>query len=377
MSKRDYYEVLGVNRTADAQEIKKAFRRLARQYHPDVNKEDGAADKFKEINEANEVLSDDQKRAAYDRYGHAAFQGGGGGGFNADAAGFRGMSDIFEEFFGGGRQRRNGPRRGDDLRYDLTIEFHEAIEGVEKKVDITRPTICHTCNGNGSEPNSKPVTCTTCNGSGEVRRVQQSILGQFVNVATCTTCGGTGQLIVNPCKTCNGRKIINQSKTFTIKVPAGVGNDMQIRYSGEGGPGANGGPPGNLFVVVHVREHEYFQRNGDDIYLELDINIAQAVLGDEITIPTVSGEEKLAIPAGTQSGAKFTLRGRGVPRLQRSGRGDQHVIVRVDIPKKLTKEQRELFEQLSATFSNKMVISQKEKGFLSGLRDTLGDMFGF
>jgi molecular chaperone DnaJ len=375
MSKRDYYEVLGVPRTADAQEIKKAFRRLARQYHPDVNKEDGAADQFKEINEANEILSDDQKRAAYDRYGHAAFQGGGGG-FSGDT-GFRNMTDIFEEFFGGGRQRRNGPRRGDDLRYDLVIDFQEAIDGVEKKVDITRPTTCHTCNGSGSEPNSKPITCTTCKGTGEVRRVQQSILGQFVNVATCTTCGGSGQLIVNPCQTCNGRKIINQSKSFTIKVPAGVGNEMQIRYSGEGGPGANGGPAGNLFVVVHVRDHEYFQRNGDDIYLELDINMAQAVLGDEITIPTVSGEEKLVIPAGTQSGAKFTLRGRGVPRLQRSGRGDQHVIVRVDIPKKLTKEQRELFEQLSLTFSNKMVISQKEKGFLSGLRDTLGDMFGF
>lgn len=380
MSKRDYYEILGVTRNAQQSEIKKSYRRLARKLHPDVNKEEGAEEKFKEVNEAYEVLSDDQKRAAYDRFGHAAFQGGGGaGGFSGDFSGFGNMADIFEEFFGGFGKKppKNGPRRGADLRYDLRISFEEAVFGIEKEIEITRPAICGTCKGNGSAPGSEPITCTTCKGSGEVRRVQQSILGSFVNVTTCTTCGGSGEMIVEPCETCNGRRLVQETKTLSVKVPPGVDNDMQIRLSGEGAPGTNGGPPGHLFVVIHVKNHEYFQRRGDDIYLEMDINVAQAALGDEIMVPTLDGEEPLAIPTGTQSGTKFTMREKGVPKLQRSGRGHQHIIVRVAIPKKLTTEQESLFQDLSQTLSGKAVIAQREKGFLSGLRESLGEMFGF
>lgn len=381
MSKRDYYEVLGVSKNAQQSELKKAYRRLARQYHPDVNKEEGSDEKFKEINEAYEVLSDEQKRAAYDRYGHAAFQGGGAGGFSGDFSGFGNMADIFEEFFGGfaggNRRRRNSSRRGADLRYDLRISFEEAVAGVEQEIEITRPAVCETCHGSGSAPGSDPIKCTTCDGSGEVRRVQQSILGSFVNVATCTTCNGTGEMIVNPCPTCNGRKQVQQTKTLNVKIPPGIDNDMQIRLSGEGAPGVNGGPPGHLFVVIHVKEHPYFQRRGDDIFLEMDINVAQAALGDEINVPTIDGDEELLIPAGTQSGTKFTLRGRGAPKLQRSGRGDQHVIIRVAIPKKLTHEQETLFQDLAETLSDKAVISQKGKGFLHGLKESFGEWFGF
>lgn len=380
MSKRDYYETLGVQRNADKEQIKKAYRRLARQYHPDVNKEAGAAEQFKEINEAHEVLSDTEKRAAYDRYGHAAFQAGGGANYQ-DFAGS--MADIFEEFFSGfsgssnAGRRRAGPRRGADLRYDLEITFEEAVFGTEKTFEITRPTACTGCNGSGSEPGSTPARCTNCNGTGEVRRVQQSILGQFVNVSTCNVCGGTGEMIVHPCKTCNGRKIVQQTKPLTVKIPAGVDNNMQIRLSNEGAPGADGGPAGHLFVVIHVKEHHHFRRQGEDIYLEMNINIAQAALGDEIEVPTVDGSQKLAIPHGTQAGTKFTLYGQGVPKLQKSGRGNQYVIVHVAIPKKLTDQQRQLFEELASTLSDKAVVSQKEKGFLNSIRETLGDMFGF
>lgn len=380
MSKRDFYDVLGVPRTADQRAIKKAFRRLAQQYHPDVNKEPSAGDRFKEINEAYQVLSDAEKRAAYDRFGHAAFEAGGGmGGYSArDFSGFSGnMTEIFEEFFGGGR-RRNGPRRGADLRYDLRITFEEAAFGAEKEIEITRPAVCDVCNGTGSEPGSSPIKCTTCKGSGEVRRVQQSILGSFVNVGTCPTCNGSGEMIVNPCRACNGRKQIQQTKKLLVNIPAGVDDGMQVRRTGEGGPGVNGGPAGNLYVVISVRKHEFFQRNGDDIYLEMDINVAQAVLGDEIEVPTLGdSSDMLVIPPGTQSGTKFTLRGRGVTRLQRNSRGDQHVIVRVNIPKKLSEKQVALFEELATTLSDRAVVSQRDKGFLSGLKDSLGEMFGF
>ncbi len=377
MSKRDYYDVLGIARTTDKTEIKRAYRRLARQYHPDVNKEEGADEKFKEINEAYEVLGDDDKRAAYDRYGHAAFQGGAGA-HPQDFGNFTNMTDIFEEFFGGfsgGNRRRGGARRGADLRYDLEITFEEAIFGIEKTIEITRPTSCGTCKGSGAEPGTPPKRCNICNGSGEVRRVQQSILGQFVNVTACPTCGGTGEIITTPCHECHGRKQVQQTKSLKVKIPAGIDNEMQIRLANEGAPGLEGGPNGHLFVVVYVKEHAYFQRQGSDIYLTLDINIAQAALGDELLIPTVDGDESLAIPRGTQSGKKFTLKGRGVPFLQRQGRGDQHVIVQVKTPEHLTAEQEELLKKLAGTLSNKMVIPQKEKGFLSHLRESLRDVF--
>lgn len=378
-TKRDYYEVLGVGQSASKDDLKKAYRRLARQYHPDVNKETDAAERFKEVNEAYEVLSDDDKRAAYDRFGHAGV--GGTGGFQDFTGGFGGfgMADIFEEFFGGGRgrsnSRRRGPRPGADLRYNLTLEFEEAVFGVEKDIEVRRPSLCTTCTGSGAEPGTSPVRCTSCNGTGEVRRVQQSILGQFVNVTTCPTCQGAGETIPNVCHTCHGRKQVEEVKTLNVKIPPGVDADTQIRYSGEGAPGLNGGPSGNLYININIRKHPYFQRRGDDIMLDLEINVAQAALGDEIKVPTVDGEAALTIPPGTQSGAVFRLTARGVPRLRRSGRGDELIIVQVAIPKKLTKEQKELFTKLGGTLG-KEVVPQRERGFLDSLKDALGDVFG-
>lgn len=379
-TKRDYYEILGVSRSADQSELKRAYRRLAREYHPDVNKNDDADERFKEINEAYEVLSDDQKRAAYDRFGHAGVQNGAGGFSGFEGSGFGSVADIFEEFFGGGgfgsRRRRGGPRRGPDLRYDLTITFEEAVFGVEKEIDVTRPEICPDCHGSGAEPGTAPEKCPQCNGSGEVRRVQQSILGSFVNVSACPRCQGSGEVITTPCSTCNGRKQVKNTRQLKVKIPGGVDNDTQIRLSGEGAPGQNGGPPGNLYVIIHVKEHEFFQRRGDDIFLDLQVNVAQAALGDEVMVPTINGEEKLTIPSGTQSGKVFRLRGKGVPRLDRSGRGthvgrgDQHVIIQVAIPKKLTEEQEQLFQDLSRTLGAE-VVPQK-RGFLDQLKDAFG-----
>lgn len=382
--KRDYYEVLGVPRTVNKEELKKQYRRLARQYHPDVNGEPDAAERFKEISEAYEVLSDDDKRSAYDRFGHAGV--GNGGGFSGFDQGFGGFADIFEEFFGSfgagtTRRRRQGPRRGPDLRYDLTITFEEAIFGAEREIEFRRPETCGTCSGSGAQPGTRPITCTTCNGSGEVRRVQQSILGQFVNVATCSTCGGTGELIPNLCHECNGHKLVEKTVTKKVKIPPGVDSDTQIRLSGEGGAGVNGGPAGNLFVVLTVAPHEIFERRGDDIVLDLHVNVAQAALGDEVTVPSVDGDNSLQIPPGTQSGKVFRMRGLGVPKLDRSGRGgnigrgDQLVIINVTIPKHLTDEQKRLFQELARTLG-KEVVPQKEKGILGQLKDALGDLFG-
>lgn len=384
-SKRDYYEVLGVSRTVTKEELKKQYRGLARQYHPDVNNEPDANERFKEISEAYEVLSDDDKRSAYDRFGHAGVGNGGFSGF--DQQGFGGFADIFEEFFGSfggaatGRRRRQGPRRGSDLRYDLTITFEEAVFGAERDIEYRRAETCSICNGSGAEPGTRPITCTTCNGSGEVRRVQQSILGQFVNVTTCSTCNGTGELIPHLCHECNGRKIVERTVTKKVKIPPGVDSDTQIRLTNEGGAGLDGGFPGNLFVVLTVTPHDFFQRRGDDIVLDLQINISQAALGDEITVPSVDGETKLQIPAGTQSGRVFRMRGLGVPKLDRTGRsanvgrGDQLVIINVAIPRNLTDEQEALFKELSRTLGRE-VVPQRGKGILGQLKDALGELFG-
>lgn len=383
-NQRDFYDVLGVDRGATKDELKRAYRQMARQYHPDVNNESDAEERFKEIQRAYEVLSDDQMRAAYDRFGHAGVESQGAG-FSGGFEGFGSFADIFEDLFGGSfggsRRRRRGPRRGTDLRYDLRITFEEAVFGVEKVIDVRRPEICPQCHGSGAEPGTSPIACTSCNGSGEVRRVQQSILGQFVNVTTCPTCNGSGELVPNPCAVCNGQKQVVQERNLTVKIPPGVDNDTQIRLSGEGGPGDSGGPPGNLYVVIHVQPHEYFKRRGDDIFLDLQINVAQAALGDQVTIPTLDGEETIDISAGTQPGKLIKLRNKGVPRLDRSGRnrtmgrGDMNVMVQVAIPKKITKEQEKLFKELSKTLG-KEVVPKADRGFFNNIKETLGDVFG-
>jgi len=367
-TKRDYYDVLGVGRQASAEEIRKAYRRLARQYHPDVNKSKDAESRFKEINEAYEVLSDDEKRAAYDRFGHAGLQGN----FATDFSGFPGFGDIFEEFFGFGMGRgaaqRRAPRRGADLRYNLTITFEEAVFGAEKEIEITRPEVCPKCGGSGAEPGTTPVRCSTCNGTGEVRRVQQSILGSFVNVSTCPSCHGEGETVGFPCMQCRGAKYVRAERKIHVKIPAGVDSGTQIRLAGEGEPGERGGPPGNLYVVLDVLPHPYFRRRDDDIILELGINVAQAALGDEVSVPTLDGDEKLVIPPGTQTGKVFRLRNKGVPHLRTNGRGDQLVVIDVMIPTNLTAEQKRLFKELSKTLGRE-VVPQKEKTFLDKLKD--------
>ena len=371
-SKRDYYEILGVSRTASAEEIKRAYRRLARKYHPDVNKEPGAEDRFKEINEAYEVLSDERKRARYDRFGHAGVQNGGvGTGF--EGFGF-GIDDIFESFFGGMRtsaSARRRPKRGQDLRYDLTITFEEAVFGCEKEIEVSRSETCPTCHGSGAKPGTTPVRCRECGGTGEVRYVQHSILGSFVNVTTCPRCRGTGEEIPTPCPTCMGRKRVLQTRHLSVRIPAGVDDGTRIRLTGEGEPGTNGGPPGNLYVFVRVKPHKFFVRQGNDIVLEVAINVAQAALGDRVRIPTLDGEEELTIPPGTQSGDVFRLKGRGVPYLRRPGRGDQLIVVTVAIPKKLSEKQRKLFRELGETLGSE-VAYRREKGFLERLKEALG-----
>ncbi len=373
--KRDYYEVLGVPKGAGADDIKKAYRKLARQYHPDVNKSGDAEAKFKELNEAYEVLSDDNKRAAYDRFGHAAVDGSGPsgpGGFTGDFTGFGGLGDIFEEFFGFGGQRgataRRAPRRGADLRYDMTITFEEAAFGLERDIEVARYDICSRCNGKGAEPGTSPTRCSTCNGTGEVRRVQQSILGSFVNVTTCPTCRGEGETISIPCSQCRGNKKVRVTRRLTVKVPPGVDTGTQIRLANEGELGEFGGPPGNLYVVLNVRPHPFFRRREDDIVMEVQVNVAQAALGDEIVVPTLDGDEKISLPGGTQTGRVITIKGKGIPHLRRQGRGDQLVVVQVAVPTNLTSEQRKLFGELAKTLG-KEVIPQSEKGFIDKLKD--------
>ncbi len=378
-SKRDYYDILGVNRSATPEELKSAYRRLARQYHPDVSTQADGGERFKEISEAYEVLSDPNRRQSYDRFGHAGVNNSGPSGFGGFEGDFGSMADIFEEFFGGAfggrRRQRQGPRRGMDIRHELTISFEEAVFGTERDIELRRPESCDRCHGSGAEPGTTPSRCPTCSGSGEVRRVQQSILGSFVNVISCPQCSGTGEIISEPCSECRGQKVVQKRVIKKVKIPAGVDSETQIRLTGEGAPGSFGGPPGNLFVVLHVREHELFERRNEDIFLDVQINVATAALGGEITVPTIDGEEMIAIPEGTQSGKVFRLRGKGVPRLDRSGRGaalgrgDQHIVVQVVVPKNLTPKQRELFAELSRTLGEE-VLPPREKGFFAGLKES-------
>jgi molecular chaperone DnaJ len=374
MAQRDYYEVLGVPKDASQDDLKQAFRRLARQYHPDVNKATDAEERFKEINEAFAVLSDEEKRAAYDRYGHAGVKGAGGApDFSVD---FGNFSDIFEEFFGMGgfgrstQRSRNAPRRGADLQYKVTLTFQEAIFGVEKEVEITREEPCKTCHGTGAEPGTSPQRCATCGGSGEVRQVRQTLLGSMVQVTTCPTCNGRGETIGSLCHTCSGRGMERVTRKKIVSIPPGVDNGNQIRLAGEGQPGGNGGPSGNLFLIIEVQPHQYFRRHGNDIMLDLNINVAQAALGADVEIPTVDGPEKLKIPAGSQPGKVMRVRNKGVPFLRGGGRGDQLVVLNVDIPKHLNAEQRQIFDQLAKSLGSE--VRPQERGFLDWLKETLG-----
>ncbi len=376
MSPRDYYETLGVPKGASSEEIKSAFRKQARQYHPDVSNAPDAEERFKEINEAYAVLSDEDKRAAYDRFGHAGLNGFGG------APDFSNLDiqDILEMFgagfgfdFGFGRRQsrsQRGPRRGSNLQYMLNLEFEEAVFGIEKEIEFTRDELCSRCDGKKAEPGSSVKRCNTCNGHGEVRQTRQTLLGSMMQVTTCPHCNGSGEIIQTPCKQCQGRGLERQTRTKTVDIPAGVDNGTQIRLSGEGQPGINGGPPGDLYLVVKVKPHKYFHRRENDILLNLDINVAQATLGADVEVPTVDGTAILKIPSGTQPGKILRMRGKGVPHLRSDKRGDQLVVLNVGIPTRLKSEQRELFEKLAESLGSE--VHPQERSFLDSLRDFFG-----
>ena len=369
-TKRDYYEVLGVDRNASAAELKKAFRKLAFECHPDRNSDGGAEERFKEINEAYEVLCDPDKRAAYDRFGHAGAQGFAGRGF--DGFDFGGFGDIFDAFFGGVRTAgRTGPQRGGDLRYGLSIAFEEAVFGCDKEVEIVRFERCSACQGTRAEPGSKPEKCPVCNGSGEMRRAQRSVFGQFINVVRCTNCGGEGRIVGKPCRNCKGQGQERVARRLSVKVPGGVDDGNQIRLTGEGDAGRNGGSPGNLYVTLSVRKHRFFKRDNANILYELPINFAQAALGDEVEIPTLDGGFALKLPAGCQTGKFFRLKERGVPHLRSHGRGDLLVRVHVVTPQSLDDKQKKLFKELAKNL-DEAKLPQDDKGFFERFRDTMG-----
>ncbi len=371
--KQDYYDILGVARTATADELKKAFRRLAMQYHPDRNGEPGAEARFKQVNEAYEVLSDQEKRAMYDRFGHAAGAGEHPFARGFDGFGFGGLGDIFDAFFGGAQSRsQRGPARGADLRRSITLSFEQAVFGVEKEFEIQTAEICSVCNGLRAEPGTEPQRCPACNGSGEVRRAQQSIFGQFVNVTMCDRCRGEGRIVETPCKHCRGVGREKRKRKLSVNIPAGVDTGSQMRLTGEGEIGANGGPRGNLYLQISVKAHDIFRRDEDDILLDLDLNFAQVALGDEVEIPTIGGEpHELRIPAGTQTGELFIVKGAGVPHLRGGGRGDMIVRANVITPKGLSKEQKDLLKRLAESMGT-TVKPQSDRGVMGKIKDALG-----
>lgn len=366
MASKDYYELLGVDKTASDDEIKRAFRKLAVKYHPDRNQGDKEAEaKFKEINEAYQILSDSEKRAQYDQFGSAAFDGTGGfngGGFGGfDGFDMGGFGDIFDSFFGGGgsSRRRNGPARGNDIEYTLNLTFEEAIFGVEKEITVTRNENCDKCSGSGAEPGTNKKTCPTCNGTGQMRVQRQTPFGNFVSQSTCDKCNGTGEIIDTPCKECRGKGSVRKTRKITVNIPAGVdtGNVMPLR--GQGEHGLKGGSSGDLYIRINVNPSKVFTRKGNDVYIDTHISMAKAALGTEITVNTVDGNVKYTVPAGTQSGTMFRLKGKGIPRVNSSGCGDQYVKVIVDIPKSLTKDQEEALRKF-------MIASGEEPDVATG-----------
>ncbi len=359
-SKQDYYDILGIGRDASDSEIKTAYRKLAFQYHPDRNHETGSEEKFKEINEAYEVLSNPEKRGSYDRFGHG---GDGIFGQGFEGFGFDGVGSIFDAFFGGRTttSTRQAPERGSDLQYNISISLEEAAFGVEKELDISRIEFCSQCHGVRSRPGSQPEQCTECNGSGQIRKVQQSIFGRFTNVTTCTRCHGEGRVITDPCPSCRGSGKEKFQRNIMVNIPAGVDNGSRIRLSGEGNVGARGGHAGNLYVNLNVQEHEFFTREDDDIIYELPVNFTQVALGTEVEIPTLQGDVKLKVPAGTQTGHLFQLKNKGIPHLRGRGQGDQIVVLKVLTPESLTKKQRQLFEELAKEMGNPNTPKKKKK----------------
>lgn len=377
MAKRDLYEVLGVSKSASDDEIKRAYRKLSKKFHPDINKEAGAEEKFKEVAEAYEVLSDANKRAAYDQYGHASTDpnfGAGGGGFGGGGfgGGFGGggFEDIFESFFGGGGGRSynpNAPRQGEDLQYSLNLEFEEAIFGKETTISYNREEECKTCHGDGAKPGTHPVTCSKCHGTGSLNVERNTPLGRVMTRQTCDVCHGTGQEIKESCPTCHGSGHMKDKHTVKVTVPAGVEDGNQMRLNGQGEAGKNGGPYGDLYVVFRVKASKEFERNGSEIYYELPINFVQATLGDEVEVPTVHGKVKLKIPAGTQTETNFRLRGKGAPKLRGTGTGDQHVKVKLMTPKNLSKEQTDLLRQFAQ--ASGMEVEEQDGSIFDKVKD--------
>lgn len=374
MDKRDYYEVLGVDKGADAQSLKSAYRKLAMKYHPDRNPDNEEAEaKFKELNEAYEVLSDSEKRNLYDQFGHAGVnQNAGGGGFNGGFGGFGGFEDIINEFFGGGFSggggaRRNGPRKGKDIRVDVQLSFEEAAFGVKRTVEYYRTEECDHCHGKGNEPDSSVKTCPTCNGKGHVEYRQRSLFGESVSTQTCSTCNGRGEVFDKPCNVCKGHGKVKKKVSKDIDIPAGVFNGAQLHLQSEGNLGKNGGPRGDVIIFIRVAPHKLFVRDGNDIFLEIPITYTEATLGSEIEVPTLDGKIKFKVPEGTQTGKQFKIRNKGVPVLNSYGRGDQYVRVTIEVPTKLTKEQRKALEAFEATLEGNNY--DKRTGFFDKVKD--------
>ncbi len=381
MSKRDYYEVLGIERDASDQQIKSAYRKLALKHHPDRNPGDHKAEeRFKEAAEAYAVLADRDKRAMYDRFGHAGVSGAGAGAGGIDPTIFADFSDIFAglgETFGfgdifGARRRRGGPQRGSDLRYDLEISFEESANGVETTIQIPREETCETCQGSGAAPGTSAETCAQCRGAGQLRYQQG-----FLTVARpCPNCRGTGKTIAKPCQSCRGAGRVARDRKLTVKIPPGIDTGQRLRIHGEGEHGSAGGPPGDLYVVVHVQEHHFFHREGDDLYCQLPIAFPILALGGTVKVPTLNGREELHIPSGTQPGARFKVRGKGMPNVAGRGHGDLHVIAGVSVPKKLSKEQKHLLEELSRTLPQQEVDEERRDGSEKPFFERVKDIFG-